>query len=212
MTIKLAILDIDGTILQTASWQYIHQSLKTWSHAKEYRNQFFQNKISYEKWAELDAALWKNQPSGKIDKIVKQMPYTRGAEQTISSLKQEGVKTYLLSAGLTQVARRIHEETGSDGYIANTLKISEGFLTGEVEVNVSFNNKDKHLCDILKKFDLSADECAAVGDDPTLISLFKKVGLAIAFNPTDESVEKHAHIIVKSNDLRSILPYILKRQ
>jgi len=210
MTAKLVIFDIDGTILQTYSWQHIHQNLNTWNQAKKYHNQFFKNQITYKQWAQLDTALWKNQPLTKINQIINQMPYTKGAKQTITTLKQKGIKTYLLSAGLSQVAERIQKETGVDGYTANTLMARDGYLTGEVELNVSFYNKDKHLPNILQKFNLTSRECAAVGDDPTLIPLFKKVALAIAFNPTDQTIEKHANITIKSNDLRNILPQILK--
>ncbi len=210
MTIKLVIFDIDGTILQTYSWQHLHQNLGTWNQAKKYYNQFFKNQITYKEWAQLDAALWKNQPLTKINQIINQMPYTKGAKQTITTLKQKRIKTYLLSAGLTQVAERIQKETGTDGYTANTLITKDGYLTGEVEVNVSFYNKDDHLPSILRKFNLKAKECVAVGDDPTLIPLFKKVALAIAFNPTDKNIEKHAHVTIKSSDFRNILPYILK--
>ncbi len=211
MPIKLVIFDIDGTILQTYSWQYIHQKLNTWTQAKQYLEQFFKNQITYEEWARLDAALWKNQPTSKISRIIDQMPYTRGARETLTTLKQRGIKTYLLSAGLTQVAERIQKETGTNGYKANTLITKDGVITREVEVNVAFNNKHEHLPTILQKFNLKTSECAAVGDDPTLIPLFKKVAIAVAFNPTDETVAKYAHVTVKSNDLRSVLPHILKR-
>jgi len=211
MTIKLVIFDIDGTILQTYSWQHIHQILGTWSQPKKYCDQFFKNEITYEEWAKRDAALWKDLPLTKINQIIKRMPYTKGAKETLKTLKQKRIKVYLLSAGLTQVAQRIQSETCVDGYIANTLIVEDGYLTGEVEVNVSFHNKNKHLPAILKKFNLTSQECAAVGDDPTLIPLFKKVALAIAFNPANKNIEKHADITVKSDDLRDILPYIFKQ-
>lgn len=211
MTIKLAILDVDGTILQSHTWQHIHQKLDTWNQAKKHYDQFFNNQITYEEWAKLDAALWKNQPTLKIDGIVNQMPYTKGAKETLIALKQKNIKTYLLSAGLTQAAARIQRETGADGYTANNLVAEDGVLTGEVEVNVSFHNKDKHLPIILRKFNLTADDCAAVGDDPTLIPLFKKVALAIAFNPTDETITEHADVTIKGNDLRAILPHVLQQ-
>ncbi len=211
MPIKLVIFDIDGTILQTYSWQYIHQKLNTWIQAKQYLDQFFKDQITYEEWAKLDAALWKNQPTSRISEIIDQMPYTKGARETLKTLKQKGIKTYLLSAGLTQVAERIQKETGVDGYTANTLITKDGIITGEVEVNVAFHNKHEHLPTILRKFNFTANECAAVGDDPTLIPLFKKVALALAFNPADKTVEKHAHVTIKSNDLRNVLPHILKQ-
>ena len=210
MTVKLVIFDVDGTILQIYSWQYIHENLGTWFQAKTYYDQFFANLITYEEWAQLDAALWKGEPLDKISRIISQMPYTQGVKKTFAILKENGIKTYLLSAGLTRVSQRIQKETDADGYTANTLRVKNGILTGEVEVNVSFHNKDKHLPRIFREFNLAAKDCAAVGDDPTLIPLFKKVGLAVAFNPVSKAVEKNAHVITRSNDLLEIIPHVLK--
>jgi phosphoserine phosphatase len=210
MPIKLVIFDVDGTILQSFGWQYIHQNLGTWDAAKEYSQQFFNNQITYEEWARLDTALWKGQTIAKIREIIEQMPYTTGARETLAALKRKGIRTYLLSAGLSQVAERVQKETGIDGYTANTLLVKDGFLTGEVEVNVSFHSKDRNLPRILQRFNVTQNECAAVGDDPTLIPLFKKVALAIAFNPTSKEVEENADVTVKNKDFRKILPHLLK--
>jgi len=209
MTIRLVIFDIDGTILQTYSWQYLHENLGTWNRASEHRSQFFANEITYEEWARFDAALWKNQPITEINRIIDRMPYTRGAKETITALKQMGIKIYLLSAGLTQVAERLQREISVDGYTANNLIIRNGYLTGEVEVNVPFQSKDRHLPHILREFNLKPERCAAVGDDPTLVPLFKKVTLAVAFNPTDRIVEEHANVVIRSEDLRRIVHPIL---
>lgn len=206
--IKLVIFDVDGTIFQVYSWQYIHEKLGTLPQAKRHFDQFLDNQISYEEWAQQDVVLWKNQPLGRIQKIISQMPYTKGAVDTLTSLKQNNMEIFLLSAGLTQVAERIQKEIGINRFLANTLIAKNGCLTGEVEVNVSFYSKDRHLQEILKEFNVAVQECAAVGDDQTLVPLFRKVGLAIAFNPVNKAVEEHADIIVKSNDLRDILPYV----
>jgi phosphoserine phosphatase len=210
MTIKLVVFDVDGTILQSYSWQYIHQNLHTWDTAKKYSDLFFNSHITYEEWARLDTALWKGQTIGRIREIIEQMPYTTGARETLAILKRRGIGTYLLSAGLSQVAERIQKETRIDGYTANTLLVKDGFLTGEVKVNVSFHSKDRNLPDILQRFNVTQNECAAVGDDPTLIPLFRKVALAIAFNPVSKEVEENADVTVKNKDFRKILPYLLK--
>jgi len=210
MTIKLVVFDIDGTLLQTYSWQYIHESLGTWSQAQENRKRFLTGRITYEDWARLDAGLWKDQSMSRINQIVNQMPYMKGAEETLATLNRRGIYVHLLSAGLTLVGERIRSEAQVNGYTANSLGVRDGFLTGDVHVNVSFHQKGKLLSSILQKYNLTQQDCAAVGDDPTLIPLFKKVALGIAFNPTSSEVERHANIVVKGNDLRSVLPYILK--
>jgi phosphoserine phosphatase len=210
MTIKLVVFDVDGTLFQTHSWQYIHENLGTWPQAQENKKQFFAGRITYEDWAQLDASLWRNQPISRLNQIVSQMRYVRGAEETLATLNRRGFLLYLLSAGLSLVGERVQRETHVDGYLANSLGVRDGFLTGDVQVNVSFHQKGKILNSILRKFNLTQQDCAAVGDDPTLVPLFKKVALGIAFNPTSEEVEKQADIIVKNNDLRNVLPYILK--
>jgi len=124
----------------------------------------------------------------------------------------KGFKVFLLSAGLSLVTERIRKEIGVDAALANELIVKNGFLTGGVKVNVSFDNKDEALRSVLKKFNAEMNDCISVGDDETLIPLFEKVRLAIAFNPRSKNVERHADIVVKSDDLRAVLPYILSKQ
>ncbi len=212
MRIKLVIFDVDGTIFQTYSWQHMHENLGTWRQARKHSVQFLKKQITYEEWAQLDAALWKNQPLTRINQIVNRMRYTRGAKATLATLWRKGVKTFLLSAGLTLAAERVRKEVDVGGYVANSLTVEDGHLTGEVEVNVSFYNKDKHLPSILREFKVTKQDCAAVGDDVTLIPVFREVGLAIAFNPTNRNVEKHADVTVRRKDLRDVLPHLLQTQ
>ncbi|MGD8506716.1 MAG: HAD family phosphatase [Candidatus Bathyarchaeota archaeon] len=209
---KLVVFDVDGTLLKSFSWQHLHETLGTWSQGKKYFGQFFNGDITYEEWARLDAALWRDQPIEKIQQIVNAMPYTDGAREVLTALRKKGFKIILLSAGLTLVTERIRREIGVDVALANELIVEKGLLTGEVKVNVSFNNKDEALQPLLKRFSAQIDDCFAVGDDETLIPLFERVRLAIAFNPRSENVERHADIVVRGNDLRDVLPYILNKQ
>jgi phosphoserine phosphatase len=207
---RLVVFDVDGTLMKSFSWQYLHEALGTWNQGRRYFEQFFHGEITYEEWACLDAALWRGQPLERIQRIVNAMPYTDGAREVLTTLRKRGFKVVLLSAGLSLVTERIRKEIGVDAALANELIVKNGCLTGEVKVNVSFNNKDKALHSILKRFDAEIDECIAVGDDETMIPLFEKVKLAIAFNPRSKNVEKHADIVVESNNLHDILHYILK--
>ena len=206
---KLVVFDVDGTLMNAHSWQFLHEALGTWNKGQRYFEMFFGGRITYEEWARLDASLWRSLPLERVKQIINTMPYTYGAKETISILREKSFRVFLLSAGLSLVTERINEETGVDGYLANDLIVRNGFLTGDVKVNVSFYNKDKVLRKMLPTWNLKMEDCISVGDDPTLIPLFEKVGLSIAFNPVDEDVERHADVVVKSKDLRRILPYIL---
>ncbi len=104
---------------------------------------------------------------------------------------------------------RIEKEITVDASLANELKVKNGLLTGDVETNVSFDNKNSVLLRMLEKFNLGIDECAAVGDDETMIPLFEKVNLSIAFNPRSWAVEEKADIVIKSDDLHEVLSHLL---
>lgn len=211
--LKLVVFDVDGTLMNShSSWQFLHEALGTWDKAQKYSELFFRGRINYEEWARLDASLWRNLPLKQVKQIIGTMLYVDGAKETIAILREKGFKVFLLSAGLSLVTERIDKEIGVDGYLANDLIVKKGFLTGEVKVNVSFYTKDKVLNRILPMWNLKMEDCISVGDDPTLIPLFKKAGLSIAFNPTDREIETYADVVVKSKNLRHILPYVLGEQ
>jgi phosphoserine phosphatase len=208
--LRLVVFDVDGTLLKAvSSWQLLHERLGTWDKGTQYAEQFFRGSITYEDWARLDASLWRGSKLARVRQIVDSIPYTNGARHAVTTLRRNGFKVVLLSAGLSLVTERIEREVGVDDSLANELKVENGLLTGNVKVNVSFDNKDAVLLRMLKRLNLGINECAAVGDDETMITLFEKVSLSIAFNPRSWAVEEKADIIVKSDDLRKVLPYLL---
>ncbi|NIR87483.1 HAD-IB family phosphatase [Candidatus Bathyarchaeota archaeon] len=209
--LKLVVFDVDGTLIRAySSWQHLHERLGTWDKGRRYAERFRQGTITYEEWARLDASLWKSLPLQRVQQIINSIPYADGAREVITTLRKAGFKVVLLSAGLSLATERINREIGVDDSLTNELIVKDGFLTGEVKVNVSFNNKDKALRSILQRFDVKIDECAAVGDDETMIPLFEKVGLRIAFNPRSKLVEDHADVVIRSDDLREVLSHLLK--
>jgi phosphoserine phosphatase len=205
----LVAFDVDGTLLKAvSSWQFLHERLGTWDRGKQYAEQFFRGTITYEDWARLDASLWRGLKLGRVRQIVDSIPYADGARHVVTTLRRNGFKVVLLSAGLSLVTERIEREIEVDDSLANELRVEKGLLTGEVKVNVTVENKDAALLRMLKRFNLGMDECAAVGDDETMISLFEKVNLSIAFNPRSCVVEEKADIVIKSDDLREVLPHL----
>jgi len=208
--LRLVVFDVDGTLIRVeSSWRHLHQQLGTWDRGRKYAERFFKGFITYEDWARLDASLWRGLPLERVQRIVNDIPYTDGAREVITTLRRRGLVVVLLSAGLSIVTDRIREDIGADDSLANELVVENGLLTGEVKVDVSFSNKGEVLHRFLERFGVTPDECAAIGDDETMIPLFEKVGLGIAFNPRKKVVEKHADVVVKGNDLRQILPHLL---
>ena len=210
--LKAVVFDVDGTLLKTvSSWKFFHEKLGTWEKGKQYAEQFFQGLITYDDWARLDASLWRGKKLERVKEIVSDIPYIVGARHTVDTLREHGFKIILLSAGLSPVIERVRKEILVDDSLADELKVKNGLLTGDVKTNVSFDNKNIVLARMLKKFNLGMEECAAVGDDETMIPLFEEVNLSIAFNPRSSTVEEQADIVIKSDDLHEVLPHLLSK-
>jgi len=209
----MVVFDVDGTITAVPScWRYIHEHLGTWSKAKIYAELFFRGEITYLEWALLDVGLWRGIPLEKIKHILNKIPYTEGAIETLRTLKDFGMRIVFISAGLTLLTDRVCKDIEVDYAIANELVAKNGILTGEVKINVDYDGKAKILRRLLKEFNIKSRECVAVGDDETVIPLFKMCGQSIAYDPKTKKVEENAKIIVRAKDLRKIIPHIIEEK
>src|SRR3972149_1012037 len=90
---KLVVFDLDGTLTQERSiWEYIHKRLGKWyGFAEEYQNQFLAGKISYQRFCELDAEVWKGMKVEEVSEIAKTVPFHHGADELVSYLKKRGL-------------------------------------------------------------------------------------------------------------------------
>ena len=208
--LKLAVFDVDGTLTKVEScWRFVHEKLGTWEKGGKINAELYFNRvISYEEWARLDASLWSGLSIEKIRGIVSEIPYMDGVREAFSFLRGNNVKIVLLTAGLSLLAERIAREIGVDDYVANELETENGRVTGRVKVRVSVSNKGEVLEELMKRFNAKPYECMAVGDDETMIPVFRKVALSIALNPCNVKVEKQAKIVVKARNLKEIIPHI----
>ena len=201
---------MDGTLIEGESWTAFHAWLGTLEQGRRYAELYFSGRISYEEWAELDAGLWAGLPLSSLKRLAERFRLVRGAREVFEALRAAGIKTALLSCGIGLVVRRVAEELGADAYLANELIVDErGRLTGQVIVNVSLRGKLKALKRLLSQLGARPGECFAVGDDESMVPVFRAVGLGIAFNPRGPEVARAAHVVVRGPDLRAILPYVL---
>ncbi|MFX1260789.1 MAG: HAD family hydrolase [Promethearchaeota archaeon] len=210
MVVKLVVFDVDGTLtLHTSIWWRLHEHFKTEKEGKLFYDQYFSGQISYNKWADLDAGLWKGQSLEEVMKLVEATELVPGAAETVASLKERGIYVAILSGGLDILAENIARRLGIEYVLSNRLIHRNGVLTGEVEVCVGWGEKVQELKHISNHFKVPLSETAYVGDGRNDISVFGVVGLSIAFKPEDKEVAKSAMLTIKENDLRSILPHVI---
>ncbi|MHA1741494.1 MAG: HAD family hydrolase [Candidatus Thorarchaeota archaeon] len=210
MTVRLVVFDADGTLTQHSSiWWRLHEVFGTTREGKLYYDRFFAGEITYDEWADLDAALWKGRPLSIVEQVVRETELVPGAKETVSELHNAGIRTAILSGGLDILANDISRRLGIDYVLTNRLIHRDGVLTGEVESLVGWGDKHRAVRTIAKHFGVSLRDTAFVGDGRNDVSAMAVVGLAIAFMPETEEVARAADVVVRENDLRAILPHVI---
>ncbi|MFX0087167.1 MAG: HAD-IB family phosphatase [Candidatus Hodarchaeota archaeon] len=202
---KLVIFDMDGVLVDIkSSWHYVHKKLGVDS-SKNFQK-YLNKEINYTEFMRRDIRLWGKCHIDTINRIFDSVPLMTGAKQTVFELRNRGYKRAILSAGISLLADKVNRKLKFDYVCANKLCIDEnGFLTGEGVVMVELLSKEAALNELIEFIDISADQCIAIGDSVFDIPVFKKVGLSIAFNTSNNSVKQAADKIIEIKDLRAII-------
>lgn len=210
LDIRLVVFDVDGTLTKHSSvWWRLHEHFGTTREGKLFYDQFFAGEITYDEWADLDAGLWKGKTLSEVMKVVHSTQLALGAEEVIRILKDHHLKTAILSGGLDIMANDIGQRVGIDYVLTNKLYHKDGILTGEVKNRVAWGAKSEVISQISSHFSIPLEKTAFVGDGRNDMSVFEVVGLSIAFNPEDLEVADAADVVIRNDDLRAILPYVI---
>ena len=136
---KIVFFDCDGTLTTVkSSWQYLHERLDLWDgNADKFQRLFLAGQIDYDEFCRRDAALWKGLPVSRVLDIIGEIPYHEGVEETLRTLKREGIVTVALSTGLSLLVERVKNELDMDAALANHLIVEDGLLTGEISLTVA---------------------------------------------------------------------------
>jgi len=210
--IELVIFDMDGVLTDIiSSWKYIHDYFKT-SNEKSV-DEYLKGKIDDLEFIKRDVLLWKENgkpiTKDKLVEILSDVPLMKGAEKCITYLKENEIKTAVVSAGLDILAYRVADELGIDYVLANGVKTDgQGRLNGVGVLGVRLMYKDLAVKALAEQQNTPLERIASVGNSCLDIPMFEVSGLGIAFNPDDDCIRKAADVIVKGKDLNKILPFI----
>jgi phosphoserine phosphatase len=134
--------------------------------------------------------------------------YTPGAPELVEQLRNHGIRTGIVSAGLSILADRAKVDLNADLVISNELNVSNGVLTGEVLVRVGPDNKGTVIEEAAWLLGADMQETIAIGDN--LSDLPRSAGLKIAFKPVTIQARAVADIVVEDDDIRAIADHIFE--
>lgn len=140
-------------------------------------------------------ALLKGLDESVLADVAKRLPITEGAEKLISTLRQLGYKTAILSGGFTYFGQFLQKQLGIDYVYANELEIIDGKVTGRVAGDiVDGERKAALLKSLATQENISLEQTIAVGDGANDLPMLRIAGLGIAFRakPLVKASANHA--------------------
>jgi phosphoserine phosphatase len=209
--LRLAILDVDGTLKQAESpYQYLHDRLGVAHLAASHKDLALSGQISYGEWLQRDAALWIGQRADYLQQMLGENSYVPGAPELLRALKRAGVVVALVSAGFTLNTDPIVAEFGLDYALANELKVVDGVLNGDTVNHVPEGGKAAFAAELMKRLDVSPDVTLAAGDTRGDLELFRWAGVRLAVNPRSAILRAQADAVFEP-DLTGAVAWLMER-
>jgi len=178
-------------------------------YAEKFQEAFLRGEISYDRFCELDAQVWKGRKVSEVEGILREIPLYEGIQNLVDYLRSKGLKLAIISSGLSLLADWIREKYGFDYAVANELGVTDGRLNGGIKIRVHYDQKGTWVEKVRRRFKVFPGEVLAIGDSAGDISMFQMAGLSIAFNSRSAHLEALATFSLRSADLRDLIPPLI---
>lgn len=205
----IAIFDIDGTLRQTVDpWMLLHKHLGTAEQGEKFYTSWVNGEITYSRMTELDASVWKNYKKDMMLACLDLNPIREGAAQLVAWFKKKNNPCIGISTGLSFLNDITRMELGLDEVISNEILFDDGICTGEVNINVQEDSKDRVLKNVLQKYEIDKGNIISFGDGPADIPMFKLSTFSVAIFPRTQEVRNAANIVLESEPIDVLINHL----
>jgi phosphoserine phosphatase len=214
---KLVIFDFDGTFAfshENSGWELIDEVLGCKNEEALLKKKFKEGLIDFQIWSQGSFEIYKEYglTLQRLEEIVNTyLKPSKGIPEVLTRLDKLGLRTGIISGSISNIyevfSKRFQVSVEYPRFAAKFNFDSVGNMTGGEFTNYDYAGKVHVLKEICEKCNVSPSEAVMIGNDVNDISVFKAVGLSIAFNPMTEVVAKAANQVV-IHDMSNVLKYI----
>jgi phosphoserine phosphatase len=213
----LVAFDVDGTLVHHPEDKTVWEVLNHRFTGSEDQNVgrydlYKQGKISYAEWVALDIGSWRDAGATReaITGSFGALTLVEGARETLDTLKAHGARLAVISGTLDVMLDTLFPDHPFDEVYTNHIAFdAEGLIAHWRATPFDMDGKGIALRSIALREDIPLSRCAFVGDHANDLAAARLAGFSIAFNPKDAELEAAASAVVRSRDLRDILPHLV---
>ena len=206
--LKLAVFDFDSTLMDGETIDFFAEELGIGDEVAYITQEAMSGRLDFFESLQQRVGLLKGLDFSVVEKISQNLPYMNGAKETITALKEKGMKVICFSGGFRTATSYAKDILGYDADFSNVLHEKDGKLTGLVGGDMMFSHsKGDMLLRLQNLLGVTPEETLVCGDGANDLSMFAHAGTRVAFCGSD-ILKAQANIIIEEKDLRKILEKI----
>ena len=180
--IKLAVFDMDSTLIQCEVIDELATRAGVGDRVAAITERAMRGELDFNQSLSERLGLLRGLEADTALQIARNLPYTDGARELMTTLRALGIKTVIISGGFSLFAEHVAAELAMDEYFANTLEVSDGRLTGvAIPPIVNAEYKEAKLREIAASMGISKRQTLAIGDGANDLKMLNAAGIGIAF-------------------------------
>ena len=213
----LVAFDVDGTLVHHPEdktvWEVLNRRFTGSDDQNALRWDLYnRGKLSYAEWVTLDIGSWRDAGATREDitRSFGELTLVEGARETLDQLKSHGARLAVISGTLDLLLDTLFPDHPFDEVYTNRIVFDGDGRIGHWHATpFDMEGKGVALRSIALREDIPLSRCAFVGDHANDLAAARLVGFSIAFNPKSDELAAAVSAIVRSRDLRDILPHLL---
>ncbi|MCP3980863.1 MAG: HAD-IB family phosphatase [bacterium] len=216
MNYDLAAFDVDGTLIEGPDGMTVWEVLNlrftgTPDHNKERYALYKAGKLSYAEWVELDVTGWRDAGATR-DELVEAFAPLRmrdGVREALESLRDAGMRLVVISGTLDLMLNTVFPDHPFEDLYTNHIGFDEsGRIDHWRATPFDMAGKAEALRALALRERIPLERCVFVGDSSNDVWIARAAGFSIAIDPRCPELESTVDAVVRSNDLRDILPHL----
>ena len=213
----LVAFDVDGTLVHHPEDKTVWEVLNHRFTGSEDQNVgrydlYKRGKSSDAEWVALDIGSWRDAGATRetITGSFGALTLVDGARETLDALKALGARLAVISGTLDVMLDTLFPDHPFDEVYTNHIAFdAEGRIAHWRATPFDMDGKGIALRSIALRESIPLSRCAFVGDHANDLAAARVAGFSVAFNPKSPELEAAASAVVRSRDLRDILPHLV---
>ena len=204
-------MDVDSTLIQQEVIDLLADYAGVMPEVKEITEQAMAGKLDFNQSLTKRVGLLEGLSDEIFQWLKPQIELTPGVQELIAAVHRVDGKIGAVSGGFSQVLEPLANEIGLDYWMANSLEVIDGKLTGSVVGPIiDAEAKATALKSWATDSGIALEQTIAIGDGANDIQMLQCAGYAVAFRPKPV-LKQYADLVIEENSLLSLIEKLNSR-